>query len=160
MKTLVITEPGSAGIVEQPAPVPSPGDALLRLHTVGYCGSDLNTFRGLNPLIAYPLIPGHEIGAVIEEVGEGVSPQWKTGQRVLVSPYTQCGSCTACRQGRTNCCRKNRTLGVQRNGAMAEWMVAPEDTLFTSEILNEREMALVEPLTIGHHAVDRGLITA
>lgn len=158
MKTLVITQPGKTAVENRPEPESGPGEVLLRLHTVGFCGSDLNTFRGANPLVSYPLVPGHEIGALIEAVGPGVDPAWRVGQCVLVSPYSHCGSCSACGAGRENCCRNNQTLGVQRDGAMSEYFVVPETRLFTSGSLSPPELALVEPLTIGFHAVDRARV--
>jgi threonine dehydrogenase-like Zn-dependent dehydrogenase len=158
MKTFVITEPGRTDIVDRSVPDPGPGEVLLRLHTVGFCGSDLNTYRGLNPLVSYPLVPGHEIGASIESLGEGVGDAWRPGQLVLASPYSNCGACAACRAGRDNCCRNNQTFGVQRDGAMSEYFAVHEQRLFTSETLTTHEMALVEPLTVGFHAVDRARV--
>jgi len=158
MKAFVITEPGTTALVDRPIPEPGRGEVLLRLNTVGFCGSDLNTFRGLNPLVSYPLVPGHEIGATIEALGAEVEGSWRPGQRVLPSPYSNCGTCSACRAGRENCCRNNRTLGVQRDGAMTEYFAIPAHRLFTSESLSAAQMALVEPLTIGFHAVERARI--
>ncbi len=149
MKALRIVAPGQTELVEIPRPSPQPGEALLRVQVVGYCGSDLSTFRGLNPLVQYPRIPGHEVAGIVES----------TGQPALVIPYTSCGRCSACRRGRFNCCRHNQTLGVQRDGALAQYIVVPEEKLLTSPRLSMRELALVEPLTIGFHAVDRGQVT-
>lgn len=160
MKSLVIDRPGSTSIIEKDRPIPGPYDVLLRTRVVGFCGSDLSTYRGLNPLVNYPRVPGHEIGATIEAVGTEVPDKWKCGQDVLVLPYTACGSCVACRQGRVNCCQHNETLGVQRDGAMAEYFVAPHDKLLTSSKLSLPEMALVEPLTVGFHAAARGRVTS
>jgi 2-desacetyl-2-hydroxyethyl bacteriochlorophyllide A dehydrogenase len=87
-----------------------------------------------------------------------VPGQWQCGQNVLVSPYSHCGQCTACRSGRVNACRDNRTLGVQRDGALTESIVVPYEKLFTSNSLSLRELALVEPLTVGFHAVARGQV--
>ena len=86
---------------------------LLRVRTVGFCGTDLSTFRGANPLVSYPRIPGHELGCTIEAVGEAVPAEYRVGQNVLVHPYQNCGRCSACQQGRPNACRDNQTLGVQ-----------------------------------------------
>lgn len=160
MKTLVITQPRNAELIERPVPAPAQGEVLLRIGRLGLCGSDLATYRGINPLADYPRIPGHEIGAVVERAGEGVDPQWREGREVLVVPYTSCGTCAACRQGRVNACSNNQTLGVQRDGALCEYIVAPQDKLIAAEKLSLREFALVEPLTIGHHAVARGRVTA
>lgn len=160
MKSLVIQRPSVTCVIENHRPVPGPIDVLLRTRIVGLCGSDLSTFRGLNPLVSYPRVPGHEIGATIEAVGPEVPDEWKVGQDVLVLPYTACGQCAACRQGRFNCCQHNETLGVQRDGAMAEYFVAPHDKLLTSSKLSLRELALVEPLTVGFHAVARGRVAS
>ena len=122
MKALQISEPGQTAIVDRAEPALSAGEVLLQVKVIGYCGSDLNTFRGLNPLVAYPRIPGHEIGAVIVERGAGVPAEWAAGLEVTLSPYTHCGECAACRQDRFNCCRNNQTLGVQRDGALTEYL--------------------------------------
>lgn len=160
MKALAILEPGQTALIEKPQPTPADGEVLLRIHTIGYCGSDLSTFRGLNPLVKYPRVPGHEIGAVIAARGAAVPEEWAEGLEVTLSPYTNCGKCAACRQGRFNCCQFNETLGVQREGALTEFIVAPWQKLYRSPKLTLAELALVEPLTVGFHAVDRGRVTA
>ena len=96
------------------------GDVMLRLQYVGFCGSDLSTYLGKNPMVRMPVIPGHEVGAVIEAVGSEVPEGLKPGMVVTVNPYTNCGKCASCRNGRPNACQHNETLGVQRNGAMRE----------------------------------------
>jgi len=159
MQALQITTPGQCALVERPVPVPGDSEVLLQVRTIGYCGSDLNTFRGCNPLIQYPRVPGHEIGAVISSRGTNVPVEWADGLAVTVSPYTSCGKCSACRQGRFNCCRHNQTLGVQREGALTEYLVVPWQKLYRSPKLSLRELALVEPLTVGFHAADRGRVT-
>ncbi|NOY82676.1 MAG: zinc-binding alcohol dehydrogenase family protein [Kiritimatiellaeota bacterium] len=157
MKAFLITAPGKTAVVEAPAPSgPGPGEVLLRVRMVGFCGSDLSTFRGLNPLVSYPRIPGHEVAAAIEQLGAGVPGRWRVGANVTLSPYTACGSCPACRRGRSNACRDNATLGVQRSGALTEFIVVPYKDLFTHDRLDNTRLALVEPLTVGFHAVDRG----
>lgn len=160
MKALVIDAPGQTSIADRPEPTVGDGDVLLRVRTVGYCGTDLSTFRGANPLVKYPRIPGHELGCTIEASGSAVPARFRTGQDVLVHPYTNCGQCTACQQQRYNCCRDNETLGVQRDGGLTERIAVPWEKLYTSERLSLREMALVEPLTVGYHAVTRGRVTA
>jgi threonine dehydrogenase-like Zn-dependent dehydrogenase len=156
VKAFVITEAGKTDIVEIEKPKPGAGDVLLRVHIVGFCGSDLNTFRGRNPMVTYPRISGHEIAATIEEVGTDVPDSLKPGMTATVAPYTSCGECASCRRGRPNACQSNQTMGVQRDGAMTEYVVAPWQKVYASEKLSLRELALVEPLTIGFHAVNRG----
>lgn len=159
MKALVITQAGQTGTLERPRPAPAPGEVLLQVKKLGYCGSDLNTFRGFNPLVTYPRVPGHEIGAVIAEVTAGVPPEFSVGQITTVLPYTTCGQCPSCRSGRVNACRQNQTLGVQRDGALTEFIAVPWPKLVRSERLSIAEHALVEPLSVGFHAVARGQVT-
>lgn len=159
MKAIQIFEQGKARILDLPKPGLKPGHVLLKIAYVGFCGSDLNTFRGLNPLVKMPVVPGHEIGAVIEEVGEGVPPHLKKGMKVTVNPYTACGECPACMNSRSNACEFNQTLGVQRDGAMSEYFLAPWEKVIADDSLELKELALVEPLSVGFHAVARGGVT-
>ncbi len=135
------------------------GEVRVAIRHVGLCGSDLNTFRGLNPLVALPRIPGHEIGGVVLECGPEAGPDLSPGARVVVMPYTNCGTCSSCRKGRLNACRYNRTLGVQQDGGLAEELVVPASKLIVNETLPARHLALVEPLSVGFHAVERGRIS-
>lgn len=159
MKALIITEPGAASFIDKEDPSLAPGEVVLRICKVGYCGTDLNTFRGLNPLVKYPRIPCHELSAVIEKKGANVPDDLQPGMDVTLSPYTHCGVCPACRQGRFNCCRDNQTLGAQRDGGLTEYLAVPWQKLYWSPKLSLRELALVEPLAVGFHAVRRGRVT-
>lgn len=156
MRALSITSPGQTAFVDIPVPTPAAGEVLLRVRTVGFCGSDLSTFLGKNPLVTYPRIPGHEIGATIESVTEGVPAHFQRGQEVTVVPYSNCGKCASCRRGRAYACKGNQTLGVQRNGAMTEFIAVPWQKLIRVPGLSTRQLALVEPLTVGFHAAARG----
>jgi 2-desacetyl-2-hydroxyethyl bacteriochlorophyllide A dehydrogenase len=161
MKALQIDREGSTRLVTIAPPEPAAGDVLLRVHTVGFCGSDLNTYRGLNPLVTYPRIPGHELAGVVESVGAAVpADRFAPGMHVTVVPYTACGACPACRRGRANACRDNQTLGVQREGALTELVAVPWEKVLRADGLSARELALVEPLSVGFHAVDRGRVDA
>ncbi len=135
------------------------GEVRVNVRHIGLCGSDLNTFRGLNPLVALPRIPGHEIGGEILEASPGVSSEYKAGACVIVMPYTNCGQCSSCRKGRLNACRYNKTLGVQQNGGLADEIVLPAEKLILNDTLPPRHLALVEPLSVGFHAVERGRVT-
>jgi threonine dehydrogenase-like Zn-dependent dehydrogenase len=159
MRALAIESPGAARIVERPEPVPARGEVLLRVARVGLCGTDLSSFLGKNPLVSYPRVIGHEVAGVIEQVGEGVVG-WSAGTKVAVNPYKNCGSCPACAAGRPNACRNNQTLGVQREGALAERVVVAADRLHTSSSLTLDHLALVEPFSVGMHAVARARVTA
>ena len=158
MKALQISAPGSVNTVDLPVPEAGAGEVLLRMEYVGFCGSDLNTYRGANAMAKSPVIPGHEIGAVIEAVGAGVPDFLQAGMTVTVNPYTACGTCPSCRRGRPNACRSNQTLGVQRDGAMREYMAVPWEKVIPAGTLSTRDSALVEPMSVGFHAVSRGAV--
>lgn len=154
MKALVLHKPGHASIEDTPEPIATNGDILLKVRMVGLCGSDLNSFRGLNPMVSFPRIPGHEVCATIVQ-GDSTLTQ---GTDVALSPYTSCGQCASCRRGRTNACQFNQTLGVQRDGALAEFITMPAEKLYPAK-LTPKELCLVEPLTVGFHGVGRGRVT-
>ena len=155
MKAVSLVGVGEARVVEIPEPQIFSGELLLKVEMVGLCGTDLNSFRGKNPLVTYPRIIGHEIAAIVEK-GSSTIP---AGTHVTVSPYTSCGSCASCRRGRFNACQGNQTFGVQREGALTEWIAVPETKVYPSH-LSLKELCLVEPLTVGVHAVSRGRITS
>lgn len=144
--------------VEAPA-APKAGEILLKVLYVGFCGSDLNTYRGRNLMALNPVIPGHEIGAVIECVGANVPGDLRKGLVVTCNPYTNCGHCAACRNGRYNACEHNETLGVQRDGAMREYITLPWEKVIPAKELTPRTCALIEPMSVGFHAVNRGQVT-
>src|ERR1022692_4680583 len=133
-------------------------NVLLKVRFVGFCGSDPNSFRGLNPLVTYPRILGHEISATVDE-DFGRESVLSAGTNVAVSPYTSCGECSSCLRGRPNACQFNQTLGVQRDGALTDFIVLPREKLYPAK-LTLKELCLVEPLTVGFHAVARGRVTA
>jgi threonine dehydrogenase-like Zn-dependent dehydrogenase len=160
MQALRIEAEGVARLADIAMPTPQPGEVLINVRHVGLCGSDLNTFKGLNPLVELPRIPGHEIGGEIAAVGAGVPDEYRLGRRVVVMPYTSCGTCTSCRKGRTNACRYNKTLGVQQDGGLAEAIALPYGKLILNDTLDPRALALVEPLSVGFHAIDRGRVAA
>lgn len=158
MLALRIEKPGFAKVFETPRPEPAAGEVLLRVRRAGFCGTDLSTFRGANPLAAFPRIPGHEVAGEVVELGAGVTG-WSVGDEALVFPYTECGQCSSCLAGRPNCCRYNQTLGVQRDGAMMQFASVPAGKLLRADGLSHAERALVEPLTIGFHAAARGNVS-
>jgi threonine dehydrogenase-like Zn-dependent dehydrogenase len=126
---------------------------------VGFCGGDLNGFKGLFELQEYPNILGHEVGGTIEERGDMVPDSFKIGNKVTVYPYLNCGKCISCRKGHRNACQDNKTMGVRRPGAMTRYVAIPWQDLFASEKLSLKELALVEPLTVGFHAAARGRVS-
>ena len=159
MKAIEITQAGEMKMVDRNMPLVGPNDILLKLNYVGFCGSDLSTYLGKNPMVQYPRIPGHEISATIQELGKDVPTEFKIGHRATVVPYTNCGQCTSCRQKRFNACRYNQTLGVQREGAMAECISIPWQKVIADNELSAFQLALVEPKTVGFHAIDNGKVT-
>jgi threonine dehydrogenase-like Zn-dependent dehydrogenase len=158
MKAFYITEPGHTRLVELDVPRPAADEVLLRTRLIGMCGTDLSTFRGKNPLVSYPRIPGHEIAATIVEVGKDVPADLLADMNVTVYPNTNCGKCSSCKRGRTNACKFNETMGVQRDGAMKTYFTAPWKKIHRAEGLGLRELSLVEPLAVGFHATERGRV--
>ncbi len=159
MKAVVLEGPGNAvlGVVREPDHL-ADNQILLQVRKIGLCGSDLNSYRGRNPLVTFPRIPGHEIAATVLESNPN-HPEWPQGTNVTVSPYTNCGQCASCLRGRPNACQFNQTLGVQRDGALTEFIAIPADRLYRAD-LTLKELCLVEPLTVGFHAAARGRVTA
>ena len=146
-------------VMEMAAPQMGDNEVLLKMEYVGFCGSDLNTFRGGNPMVKMPVVPGHEVGATIVSVGSKVPEGLKPGMTVTVNPYTNCGKCASCRNGRVNACEHNETLGVQRWGAMREYLALPWEKVIPAGDLSPRTCALIEPMSVGFHAVSRAQVT-
>ena len=160
MKAIQISHSQELNVVQMEKPnAPAQGEVLLKLHYVGFCGSDINTFMGRNSMALNPVIPGHEVGAVIEAVGTGVPENLRPGMVVTCNPYTNCGKCASCRNQRPNACQHNETLGVQRNGAMKEYVVLPWEKIIPAGNLTPKVTALVEPMSVGFHAVSRAQVT-
>jgi L-galactonate 5-dehydrogenase len=159
MRAVCMPAPRVVEIVDVSEPKVGPEDVLIGVRYIGLCGSDLNTFRGLSPLVSYPRITGHEVSGVVLATGPSVPERVRVGERVTVNPYTECGLCPACRSGRPNCCQFNQTLGVQRDGALTERIAIPYGKVFGSAILTPEELALVEPLSVGYHAANRGQVS-
>ena len=159
MKAIQITEPSVMKMIDIAEPQMGDDEVLLKMKYVGFCGSDLNTFRGGNPMVKMPVVPGHEVGAEIVKVGKNVPDVLKPGMTVTVNPYTNCGKCASCRNGRVNACEHNETLGVQRWGAMCEYLSLPWVKVIPAGQLSARTSALIEPMSVGFHAVSRAQVT-
>jgi len=159
MKAIQITEPSVMKIIDIAEPQMGDDEVLLKMKYIGSCGSDLNTFRGGNPMVKMPVVPGHEVGAEIVKVGKNVPDVLKPGMTVTVNPYTNCGKCASCRNGRVNACEHNETLGVQRWGAMCEYLSLPWVKVIPAGQLSARTSALIEPMSVGFHAVSRAQVT-
>jgi threonine dehydrogenase-like Zn-dependent dehydrogenase len=157
MKAFVIKEPGQVAIETVADAIAAPDEVLLKVRMIGLCGTDLNSYRGKNPMVSLPRIPGHEVAATIAEPSKA-HPELAAGMDVTLSPYFGCGRCPSCLRNRPNACQFNQTLGVQRDGAMTEYIAVPAAKLYAAR-LTIKELCLVEPLTVGLHAVGRGRVT-
>lgn len=152
MKSLVCITPGSFAYTTGTTPVAGAGETLLRIQRIGICGTDLHAFEGTQPYFQYPRILGHELAAeIVTTAAEGFTP----GEAVTIIPYFNCGTCVACRKGKPNCCSQINVCGVHVDGGMREYLVVPDYSLVKSEGLSWDELALVEPLAIGAHAIRR-----
>ena len=156
MKAIQLERPESFHLidVQEPTP-PGPGEALLRVHRVGICGTDYGGFLGKMPFYSYPRIPGHELGVEVVAIGEGVN-NVQVGDKCCVEPYLNCQKCHSCRRGHTNCCQSNQTLGVHCDGGLRPFFLLPARKLHPANGLSYDQSALVETLAIGCHAVNRG----
>lgn len=155
MKAIVLEKPEYFTVNDIPEPAaPGVGEALVRVHRVGICGTDISGYLGKMPFYSYPRIPGHELGVEIVAVGEGVT-NVKPGDRCSVEPYINCQQCFACRRGQSNCCENLQVLGVHTDGGLRPLFVVPARKLHRSEKLTMEQLALVETLGIGCHAVFR-----
>ena len=155
MKTIVLDKPGDFRLTEtEPPGQPGPGEAVIAVSRVGICGTDLHAFRGRQPFFDYPRILGHELGVEVTAVGPDVETV-KVGDHCTVEPYLTCGTCIACRLGKTNCCEQMQVLGVHVDGGMRERILIPAQKLHRSDTLTLEQLALGETLGIGAHAVER-----
>ena len=133
------------------------GEARVRVHRIGVCGTDWHAFAGRQPFFSYPRVLGHELGVEVTAIApDSDNPRGVSiGDRCCVEPYLNCGECIACRRGKTNCCEKLAVLGVHADGGMRGEIVVPLDKLHRANDLSFDQLALVETLCIGAHAVAR-----
>jgi 2-desacetyl-2-hydroxyethyl bacteriochlorophyllide A dehydrogenase len=156
MRAVVCRTPGELAVEERPVPARGKGEVLIQISRIGLCGTDYHIYEGLHPYLNYPRVIGHELSArVIEAPADSA---YKQGDPVVVIPYLVCGTCVACRKGKTNCCTTLACLGVHCDGGMCEIISLPEANLFPAEGLSLDEAAMVEFLAIGAHAVRRSQI--
>lgn len=159
MKAVKIVAPHEIGVAEIEKPVLKDDEVLVKIKYVGFCGSDLNTYLGRNPMVKMPVVPGHEVGAIIEDTGKDVPAELKKGMVVTLNPYTNCGHCSSCHNNRYNACEHNETLGVQRQGVMCEYAALSWTKIIPAGDIPVRSCALIEPMSVGFHAVSRAGIT-
>ncbi len=158
MRAIVCREPGMLALEERPLPERRADEILLAIRRIGICGTDYHIFEGLHPFLHYPRIMGHELSAEVIEAPKGSA--YKAGQQVIVIPYLSCGTCVACRRGKTNCCTTLACLGVHCDGGMTERIALPEANLYPAVGLDLDQAAMVEFLAIGAHAVRRSQLSA
>jgi 2-desacetyl-2-hydroxyethyl bacteriochlorophyllide A dehydrogenase len=158
MKYIVCEKPGQFLLKEKEAPMRKKGEALVKIRQVGICGTDLHAYQGNQAFFTYPRILGHELAVEVLEI-EDNPKKIKPGDHVVVMPYVSCYQCIACRNGKTNCCTSLKVLGIHTDGGMQELLNVPIELLVPAKNLGDVEMALVEPLAIGAHAVKRASLT-
>ena len=159
MRQVVLERPYHFSERTVPPPVPKPHEALVRIHRVAICGSDWHAFEGHQPNYSYPRVMGHELSCEVLEAPEnacGIQP----GDLCAIQPHINCGVCVACRLNRPNCCTDLLIYGIQIDGGMGGLLTIPVDHLQKSDKLSLDELALVETLTIGAHAVVRSALSA
>jgi len=155
MKAIQLERPQQFRVIDLPEPAaPGPGEAVVKVYRVGVCGTDYSGYLGKMPFFSYPRIPGHELGVEVVAVGPGVT-NVKPGDRAAVEPYINCQTCYSCARGQTNCCENHQTLGVHIDGGLRSLFTVPARKLHVSATLTFEQLALVETLGIGLHAVNR-----
>lgn len=160
MKAAVAYGPRDIRLTQVPQPQPSAGEVRLDVTAVGICGSDIHLFRGDHPYRVFPLIYGHEVAAIVSEIGLDVAGL-RIGDPVVVEPLLTCGACYPCRIGRHNCCVNLQVIGVHRDGGLAQSVVVPASRVYAvPHDLDPAIAALCEPFSIGMQAIGRGAITA
>ncbi|WP_156253361.1 alcohol dehydrogenase catalytic domain-containing protein [Pseudactinotalea terrae] len=157
MKSIVIREPFAVEVADGPTPVLKPGYALLRLTYGGICGSDLAAYRGTSAYVSYPRVIGHELAAEVMEVED--SHGLTSGTPVTMLPYFACGRCVACLRRHPNACRRNETMGVQREGGFSELIAMPAARVYDGGGIDPRALALIEPFSISYHGVAKARVT-
>lgn len=157
MQAIQFTEPRKITVVDLPdAPAPGPGEAVVRTHRMGICGTDLACYLGKFPFFAYPRTPGHELGLEVVAVGEGVT-HVKVGDKCSLEPYVNDPESATSRKGASNCCPGVQVIGVHNNGGLRQGtFIVPARKLHPGNDLSYEQLALVETLAIGYHAVQRG----
>ena len=158
MLTVICETPGTLRAEQRERPVRTEGEVLVRVKRVGVCGTDMHIYTGNQPFLQYPRVMGHELSGVVEEAAPG--GRLAAGDVVYVMPYISCGSCVACRQGKTNCCVNIQVLGVHRDGAFTEYLSLPEAFVHKADGVTLDQAAMVEFLAIGAHAVRRAHVQA
>ncbi|UOQ86470.1 zinc-binding alcohol dehydrogenase family protein [Gracilibacillus salinarum] len=159
MECIVCDQPNKLVKTSRTAPSKEKGQAIITIERIGVCGTDFHAYNGNQPFFQYPRVLGHELAGTVEWIDPDVS-NIKKGDRVSIIPYLECGTCTACRQNKPNCCRNLKVIGVHVDGGMCEQMSVPVDHLLITNDISFDEAAVLEPLSIGAHAIKRSRLIA
>ncbi|OAS86010.1 MULTISPECIES: zinc-binding alcohol dehydrogenase family protein [Metabacillus] len=154
MKVISCEEPKRFTEKEEEIPKIKQGEVLIKVKRIGICGTDIHAYYGNQPFFTYPRVLGHELSGEIVEVGMN-DMELKAGDSVAVIPFLECGKCIACRQGKTNCCTNMKVFGVHIDGGMKEYIKLPIDHVLKVNGISFDQAAMIEPLSIGAHAVRR-----
>lgn len=153
MKSVRLKQPGEIAMVDIPAQQREPGQILIKVRSAGICGSDIGAYKGINPLVSYPRIIGHEIAGEVVEVPDDETT-FVPGDRVILEPYVYCGKCYPCSIGHTNCCENLTVRGVHIEGGMAEYVSHPGHLLHKVPAgIAWHLVPMAEPLVIAMHAI-------
>ena len=153
MKTAIILQPKKIELQEQPVPYPAQDELLVKVMASGICGTDVHIFEG-EYLGSYPIIPGHELAGVVEQVGNSIT-RFKVGDHVAVEPNISCNNCINCLNNRQNFCLNWQAVGVTRPGGMAQYVCVPENAAFNIGDLPFEQGAFMEPLSCVLHGLER-----
>lgn len=152
-KTLICSRPGELVYTTEKLNPLEADHTLLKIRRIGICGTDLHAFGGSQPYFTYPRVLGHELAA--EVVSSSEPDRFQHAEPVTIMPYYNCGTCLACRSGKTNCCAAMQVFGVHRDGGMTEYLQVPTRLVLKGDGLSLDELALVEPLAISAHGIRR-----
>jgi L-iditol 2-dehydrogenase len=156
MKQAVMTAPGKIEFREVAKPAPGDNQVLMQTKRIGVCGSDIHVFHGRHPYTSYPVVQGHEVSGVIAEVGSNVTGL-KVGDRITFTPQVTCGECYPCRHGMYHICESLKVMGFQTGGAAQEFFpIDAEKVLKLPDNITLDQGAMIEPVSVGVHAVARG----
>jgi 2-desacetyl-2-hydroxyethyl bacteriochlorophyllide A dehydrogenase len=153
-------QPGIFEYKEAAKPQLEKNHALIRIRKIGICGTDLHAYEGTQPYFNYPRILGHELAGEVVDVNSSKGSGFRQNESVTILPYFSCGTCVACREGKTNCCSSLKVAGVHTDGGMTDYFQVPVEMLIPGAGLDLDSLALVEPLAIGAHSIRRSGVRA
>ena len=159
MLQVVLEKPEHFTVREAEPPTGDANNAVVRVNRIGVCGTDIHAYYGRHPFIRYPVVLGHELSGTILELPTG-NHELNVGDRVSIEPFRPCGDCHACKRGKSNCCLTMALIGIHIDGGMQPLIRVPPKYLYSSSRLTLDQLAMIEPLSIGSHAVQRSELQA